>query len=266
MEEIEKVFHAVRENPRYQMICEDLVRRVVKEELGKGRRPKEAVKAARSTLHQVGGAYQAKKMEYDRWMEELYSLPSDTGHPDLQAFCRQVMEQHTSTAERLPILEDFFYETLGDIAPVRSVLDLACGLNPLAIPWMPLDEGFEYHACDIYTDMNGFLQRFFDHLGVKGNAFTCDLTATFPSQPIQLAMLLKSIPCLEQLDKNIAARFFDTIQAQHLLISFPVHSIGGREKGMIQHYEQHFQDIVPQNWHVNRKLFLTELSFFLTRQ
>ncbi len=72
--------------------------------------------------------------------------------------CRALMQTHASSRERLPILDEFYRETLAEIAPVRSVLDVACGLNPLAIPFMPLAEGATYTACDIYTDLADFLQ------------------------------------------------------------------------------------------------------------
>ena len=50
------------------------------------------------------------------------------------------MGYHSSTRERLPILEQFYARALADIPPARVVLDLACGLNPLALAWMPLGE------------------------------------------------------------------------------------------------------------------------------
>ena len=68
----------------------------------------------------------------------LGSLPTDLHNPQVKDFCLERMRGHASTQERLPILEEFFQTTLASIAPVESVLDLACGLNPLALPWMPL--------------------------------------------------------------------------------------------------------------------------------
>ena len=35
----------------------------------------------------------------------------------------------------------------------KVILDLACGLNPLAAAWMPLAPGATYHAVDVYQDM-----------------------------------------------------------------------------------------------------------------
>ena len=63
------------------------------------------------------------------------------------------------------------------LPPIRSVLDVACGLNPLAIPWMPLAPDVHYYACDIYADMIAFLNGFFQIAGIDGQAQACDLVS-----------------------------------------------------------------------------------------
>ncbi len=80
-----------------------------------------------------------------------------------------------------------------------------------------------------------------------------------------MAFLLKSIPCLEQLDKNIPLRLLKAIPAQHWLVSFPAHSLGGRGKGMRHNYRQHFEEII-QGWQVSQQVFdfPGELVFLLS--
>ena len=58
-----------------------------------------------------------------------------------------------------------------------AILDLACGLNPLALPWIPLSPGGQYYACDIYADLAGFIRQFLSHLGVPGEVRLLDLTS-----------------------------------------------------------------------------------------
>jgi hypothetical protein len=60
------------------------------------------------------------------------------------------------------------------------------------------------------------------------------------------------------------------IHADHLLVSFPVHSLGGRNKGMIERYEAHFHDLLAQagigaGARVTRFEFATELAFLVSR-
>ena len=82
-----------------------------------------------------------------------------------------------------------------------------------------------------------------------------------------MALILKTIPCLEQLDKTAGLRLLETIQAEHILVSFPVHSLGGRSKGMVENYEARFHALVQgKRWAIQRFEFATELAFLVTKE
>jgi 16S rRNA (guanine(1405)-N(7))-methyltransferase len=264
--ELERLVELVQKGGSYREIQIDLIRSIGARELKERRNMRDAVKATRSKLHQVGGAYLPGQPDYPGWAKQLESLPSNRQSPELQSFCLETMRAHVSTRERLPVIETFFTTILKSIAPVKSVLDLACGLNPLALPWMPLETDAVYYACDIYGDMVSFLSRFFAHLRQNGRVWSCDLSQGMPDETVHLALLLKAIPCLEQLDKGLPLRLLEGIQAQHLLVSFPVASLGGRGKGMRGHYEAHFLDLIAgHTWKVERFEFLGELAFLVTK-
>lgn len=263
---IQELVDAVRHNARYRSISEDLVRRVGLQELQKRANFKEAVKSTRSKLHQIGGAYLESRMPYEDWQAQLAALPHDARDPAVRDFSSQVMQKHASTRERFPIREEFFLRTLSAICPVHSVLDLACGLNPLALSWMPLAEDVVYYACDIYENMVSFVGTYLDHCGIENHVSVCDLTSDCPKQEVQVAFLLKTIPCLEQMDKNIGPRLLDEINAEHLLISFPTHSLHGKNKGMVKHYRNHFEELVSgRGWQVRSYQYDEELAFLVSR-
>lgn len=265
-EDLDRCVQAVRQSTKYGAIDEGLVQSLVKIELSKGLREKEAIKAVRSKLHQIGSAYQEKPIGYAQLIRQLDALPRDLANPEVRAFCQNTMNLHTSTRERLGFLEAFYRETLAGLGPIHSLLDLACGLNPLALPWVPLTKDARIEACDIYTDMVDFLNHFFAHAGLDGHAFPCDLTRQIPDRPVHLALLLKTIPCLEQVDKTIGKMLLKGIQAEHMLVSFPVHSLGGRGKGMRLNYDQHFQELIlGLSWKVARFDFPGELVYRLSR-
>lgn len=263
---LDELVAQVRAGEKYRHISEDLIRRIAAQELANRRSLKDAVKAVRNKLHQVGGAYQESPIDYAHLLKELENLPADLQHPDVRAFCLKAMRSHASTRERLPILQSFFYETFAEIGPVNSILDVACGLNPLALPWMPLPPAVRYSACDIYHDQIDFLNHFFSAMGVNGLAGVCDLTTHIPSQPVDLALVLKTIPCLEQVDKTIGARLLDALPARRLLVSYPSHSLGGRSKGMVANYSAAFERLVQgRGWEIRRFEFATELAFLVTK-
>lgn len=256
----------VQRGAKYRSISPQLIRSLLTVELEKRNTPKEAVKAARSKLHQVAAAYQEQPIPYSAWLDELTRLPADLHHPDMLAFLTRAMPAHASTRERVSILPRFFAECLAPLGSIASVLDIACGLNPLAIPWMPLRPGFTYTACDIYTDMIGFLNFFFARFGIHGEAVTYDVTRGLPPVTADLTLVLKTIPCLEQMDRDAGQRLLDTITSPNILVSFPAHSLGGRSKGMVRNYERRFADLAAgKPWRITRFDFPGELAFLIQK-
>jgi 16S rRNA (guanine(1405)-N(7))-methyltransferase len=263
---------AVRAGPRYRQVAEELVRDIGARELGKARTLKEAVKATRNKLHQVGGVYLDTAMPYATWLDDLRAAAATGDAAVKRAACARVMAHHASTRERLPILDRFYAETLAPLGPIRSVLDLACGLNPLALPWLPLAPGAEYYACDIYADLVGFVGDCLalplgpGGTGVRGRAEVRDLAAAPPTQRAELALLLKVVPCLDQVDRGAARRLIDALRVDHVLITFPLHGLGGRGKGMSDHYEARFGTLfADMAWIVRRFELPGERAFLLSR-
>jgi 16S rRNA (guanine(1405)-N(7))-methyltransferase len=264
--QLDQLVASVRKSAKYHSVCEELIRNIGARELGKRRALKEAIKATRNTLHQVCGAYQENGINYAAEMEKLRKAAQSSEKVDWRRACAALMSLHASTRERLPILDRFYETTLADLAPIRSVLDIACGLNPLAIPWMPLAPDAEYHAFDVCEAMTGFLNEFLALTGCEGRAHVADVTCSCPTKRADVALLLKSLPCLEQIDRAAGTRLLETINADHLLVSFPVASLGGKGKGRARHYEARFEELVAgKNWKVKRFEFSTELAFLVTR-
>lgn len=264
--DIQTVTEAVLQKPKYKTIQPGLIARLAEREIAKGRKQKEAIKEVSGKLHQIGGAYFKLAPQYTRWTEELQSLPTDPQHEDVRAFCLQTMQAHSSTAERLPILEDFFKHILAPIGKVDALFDLACGLNPLALPWMPLSAEAHYYGCDIFSDLVAFDNAFLKHFGIQTFLDHTDVFNYEFTQPVKLALLLKSLPCLEQLEKGAVLRLLEAIPAEYLLVSYPIHSLGGRSKGMRKTYSTQFEVLsTGKNWKVRCYEFSSELAFLVKK-
>lgn len=253
---------AVTQSPKYASISPALVQQIGERELAARRTFKEAVKATKNKLHQVGGAYLETKLDYPAMLAQLHQA---AGEPDsFRTACRDLMRRHASTRERLPILDTFYATTLGVLPEIRVIADLACGLNPLAIPWLPFVQPFEYYAYDIYDDMMAFVADFLPMAGVNGRAQTCDIISQPPMQRADLIFILKTLPVLEQVQKGAAAHLLDVLDARYMLITFPAQSLGGRGKGMVQNYEALFEGWVNgRSWQIQRFEFATELAFLV---
>jgi 16S rRNA (guanine(1405)-N(7))-methyltransferase len=266
-EELVRLVEVVRSGPKYARIAPEFITRLARRELGKRRSFKETVKAVRSKLHQVGGAYLAEELRYGQWLEEFKEATAQQNQPAIKEICLKAMRSHASTRERLGILDQFYEQIFAGLPPIRSILDIACGLNPLALPWMPLAQGAEYRAVDIYLDMMEFLDAFFTVIGMQGQASAADVIDSPPQQPADLVLVLKAIPCLEQVERSATEHLLSSLNGNYLLVSFPVSSLGGRKKGMALNYENRFTELAEYlGWSsYQRFIFPTELAFLVKR-
>lgn len=271
---LERLINDVLASSKYRDIHPDLIRSVGAQELQKRRNFKDALKATKNKLHQVGGAYfhghgeLESATNFSGWLEELQHAAQTGDQAELRKVSMKIMSNHASTKERITILEQFYSSLFADLQPIHSILDLACGLNPLALPWMGLADDVEYYAYDIYGHMMNFLNQYMQLTGVRGSAQANDVLQACPTQKVDVVLLLKALPCLEQVDKQAAHALLSNLNARYIIVSYPVHSLGGRSKGMVAHYEAQFRELIHgqinrtgREWEIERYSFETELAF-----
>ncbi len=257
---LNKLTDSVLHSSKYKNICIDLIKNIGLQELFNQKNLKTAIKSCKNKLHQIGGAYFLKKINYNKWAKSL-----EMGHKEkLPDICLEMMKFHSSTKERIPIINDFYSKIFSILPPVNSIVDIGCGLHPLAIPWMPLKTNTKYYTYDIYSDMIGFLNKFMDIININGNAECRDVIQSPPDIKVDLAFILKSIPCFEQINKSSGINLIEKLNAKNIVVSFPVKSISGKNKGMLKNYEEKFNKIViNKNWKIARLEFETELVFVI---
>jgi 16S rRNA (guanine(1405)-N(7))-methyltransferase len=264
--QINRLIEAVLASAKYKSVSVDFIRYIGTQELTRQHNLKEAIKSTKNKLHQVGGAYQTSAPRYSLWLNELKYTKRSGNKDRLLDTCKWIMGHHSSTRERLPVLEQFYSTILANLPPISSVIDIACGLHPLAIPWMPLSEHTQYYAYDIYEDMIDFLNDCIALMPMQGFAKTSDVIRYCPTQKVDVAFILKTIPCLEQVDKAAGLRLLETINADHLVVSFPSHSLGGKSKGMATNYETRFyQQVANKPWSIQRFEFPGELVYLVSK-
>jgi 16S rRNA (guanine(1405)-N(7))-methyltransferase len=270
-EKVDQIVSGVLAARKYRDVCTDTVRRFAAEEWAKHRNGgtrraiKEASKATRSRLHQVYGAYESR-VDYARAYRDLASVYA-AGRPEaIETACRRLLALHSSTRERLPILDHLYDEVFSHTGVPNILLDLACGLNPLSLPWMGLEEGAAYYAYDIDRERIDFLNRYFALAGVSGCALLQDVLSQPPVQQGDVALLFKSSPCLEHQQKGATLGLLDALRARYVVVTFPVHSLSRRNRGMPEHYERSFQNVVSgRPWLVSKLRFETELVFLVDK-
>lgn len=202
----------VRSSSRYRDVDPSLVERLAAEELPKARSADDAVKRVKRRLHQAVGAFRG----------DVRARAFDDGA------LIAAMRAHASTRERLPHLEAFYAGIWAVTGMPRSVLDLGCGLNPLALPWMGLDPSAAYVAIDVDERPLAPVRAFLTGTGQPHAVRAMDLAREVPADEADVALLLKLVTTLDRQDPEAAARLLRGLRVHHAVVSFAVRTLGGR--------------------------------------
>lgn len=87
-----------------------------------------------------------------------------------------LLELHASTRERLPHYKHFFKDLFTVVGKADHILDIGCGFNPLAFPWMGQTPK-TYAAVELYEKDVAFIRNYFKKTThqTKLEAHTVDL-------------------------------------------------------------------------------------------
>lgn len=236
---IDEVAARVSASPRYRHVDPLLVARLAAEEAPRARNADDAVKRVKRRLHQAVGAFRSGRGRAGS--EAVAALRAvwdgNLGDPAVAETCREILGSHASTAERVPHLDAFYtgiWRAAG--ATPRSLLDLGCGLAPLALPWMGLPATTRYLAVDVDRRALETVDAFLSLVGQPHAVEARDLAAGPPDVAVDMALLLKLVPTLDRQEATAAARLIGALRARHATVSFPRRSLGGRSRGMERTY------------------------------
>jgi 16S rRNA (guanine(1405)-N(7))-methyltransferase len=260
-----EIVERVRRSSRYRDVDPALLGRLAAEELPKARNADDAVKRVKRRLHQAVGAFRGER-HGDLLDDVRAAWHGDLTDAAFRAACADVMRSHASTRERLPFLDTVYmriWETTG--VPV-TLLDVGCGLGPLALPWMGIGHA-TYLAGDVDDRPLATVRGFFELVGQPGSVRTLDAVAGVPSDGADVALLLKLVPTLDRQDPGAAGRLIRELDVRHAVVSFPARSLGGRGKGMDRTYRERLDRLIEESPRVTATTEVSvsnELVFVLT--
>lgn len=239
-----KAVQQILKAKKYANLSPDTVERIL--EWAKVRvKKKEVDKAARKKLHQIYGAYfsQGSASAFEKTVKDKPEKLAE-----IKTFCRELMDLHSSSQERLEDLSTF-YAMIFEITGVpERIVDLACGLNPLSYPWIHEQGLISYVGYDIDKKTTRLMNDLLASFGYPANVHFNDVFLSVPEyKENDVVMLLKALPCLEQQEKGISIKLLSEIQCQFLVVSFPSKSLGGKRKGMESNYEAFLHSVVDKS-------------------
>lgn len=272
----DKVFQLAEKiiaSKKYRPLYRKTIVRVVSDCL-KRYPPKQTEESSRNLLHQIWGAYFFARPDFKKLSGEFKKSRKIGGDPVSAKLNSQrvketllpILRLQSSIKERIPILDSFYRKIFAITGQPKSIVDWACGLNPLSWPWMNLPENCCYLGLDIDREQNDFLNNTFKIAGK--NNFKTDLgdILTDESPQADIIFLFKILPLLEHQQKGISLEILEKMPAKFLVVSFPTASIGGKQKNMIDFYSKQFHDLIRnQPWKIEEISFPTELVFIIKK-
>ena len=230
--------------------------RICREEYVKYKKDKDKIKAVKNKLHIIYGAF---------FSDECHKKADAIINSD-NIDTAEIMRLHASTNERLSILDEFYSFIFDITGPAESILDIGCGFNPFSIPYMPADVK-KYHAYDIDYRTVSLINNYFDLLNLPTLANNIDIIAETPCDTADAAFIFKLMPVIEAQSSGRAFRLLQEINAGYIIVTYPVKSLCGKNKGMSVNYAKSFEAGLAHNFKIaGQKIIGNELIYIIKKQ
>ncbi|PMQ02455.1 MAG: hypothetical protein CBR30_02095 [Dictyoglomus sp. NZ13-RE01] len=246
----EDIIREILSSKKYKDIEIEFLRNIYNIEKSKYNNEKLIIKSVKRKLHQVYGSFLNPKI-FDRLKVYLEELTQD----NLIDTCKNILSLHTSTKERIDFYPYIYEQIFSNIPKPKSILDVACGLNPFSIPFMNIERKIHYFALDINSSLIELINNFLLKLGLQPKAKVYDVMYHPIDIQVDLAFIFKFIPVLDKLRKDYMLEFIRNIPSYYIVVSFPLKSLTGKTKGMEEHYNEKYISKLRNNF-----LFIHEFS------
>lgn len=251
--ETDRAVTALLRSPKYRGVYPGAVRRVYMDALRR-HGSKGAEKAARAELHRIAGAFLSPSD-----LKKARTLLDAAKSGDESALER-VLALHASTRERLPEMAALYDRALPALGSPRTVLDLACGLNPLYLGSL----GLSVRGIELQTDAARLVNDWAGALGWDVSVEPGDLAEDMPFPEADATLLMKLLPLMEKQKTRGGQALLSRVRSKKALLTFPTRTLSGRNVGMRSHYETSFEQTLPADARILDKFSLAgELCYVL---
>ena len=194
----------------------------------------------KNRLHQISDSFFV-----DNAMVKIKRLEAD-GTIDYM----ELLKLHSSTNERLSFYEEMYDDIFAIIGRVDSLLDIACGLNPIMLGEYNRQRNqimSNYVAEDIHTTALALVKQYYaeNHLPIVTRE--ADILSTMPTVAVDMVLLFKLIPLLEQQKRGYYRQLIKELPARYIVVTFPTKTMSGKSVGMLDNYKKQFDDFVESS-------------------
>jgi 16S rRNA (guanine(1405)-N(7))-methyltransferase len=265
-QEVEGIVNSITRSRKYRFLDlpEDTVRDLVARELPRHRYRADAVKTVKRKLHNIVATYLGDP-DYAAAEQELVVAFETAQRDAVRGACASIMSHHSSTRERLPELPDFYRRIFEQTGRPSTVLDIACGLNPLSFPWMGLSIATQYYAYDIRPARIALLNHYFTLQGLSPLARVQDVLVHFPDETGDVALIFKEVHRFEQRERGSSLALMDALRVRQVVVSFPRVNLSGEHDLGTGYRELLYHMTCRRPWKVVELPFSAELVFCIDK-
>ena len=264
--EIDELAADVRRSRKYRSldVADETIHAVLRDECSRHRTVKRAVEEARRKLHHIVADYLGDP-DYDAAEREVRAAVSTGDAGRMAATCLDIASTHSTSRERLAFIDEYYARVFALTGRPRVLLDLACGLNPVFLPWMDLAPDAQYHAYEIRARRVDFLNRFFAALRFPALAKVQDVIVRPPVETGDVALLLQEAHRMEQRRSGATRILLDQLQVRFVVVSLPIRSLSRRHDLTRAHTNLFNRIVADRPWAIQTTHVGNELIFCIDK-
>ena len=147
---IENIVQTVMTSKKYSNIIPETINRICNEESIKYKKDKDILRSSKKRLHIISESFLS--IANANKIASIKKCIDNDGHISTEMI-EQLLLLHISTKERSSFYKEFYNDIFRVVGNVNSILDIACGLNPVAYVLSDnFDSRVRYEATDINLD------------------------------------------------------------------------------------------------------------------
>ncbi len=260
--ELEGWIAGLREGKKYRALAlpDSTLQDLILQEVPRHKNRADAMQAVRKKLHNLVAPYLGDP-DYQQAESDLREAFQQDDKDRVRNICLNLLGSHASTRERIPSMEDFYRQLYAYTGKPQVILDLACGLNPFAIPWMGLDAGVRYHAYDIHKPRVQLINCFLQGWGMQPLAAQQDILVDPPQIRADSAFFFKEAHRFEQRQHGCNRAFWQALDVKHLLVSLPTRNLTGQHSLLERQRNLVGNTLQGLDWKVEELIFQDEIVF-----
>lgn len=159
------------------------------------------IKSVRAELHTKYGMF---------WLDDKFTL-----------------ESHKSSKDRIKIYPILYQEIFKITGKPKSILDLACGLNPLSYKYLGCKP--EYIASELSIKDCENIQAYFDKNKIDGKTIPLDLTQDNEYPNVDVTFLFAAFDTVEENGHKLAEKIIKSLKSKYVVVSFSTKTISNRK-------------------------------------